>query len=290
MNFSTFIAKAWDDHATIAHEVALRLHEGLPLVGDEAQLTQLADIAHHVHGSHLGDWRAGIAFIERLKALPPYRPDGSSGQALRRCLASLALSQGQGSELDTLTSSDRIRVGAMAAANLAEHDAARSRALLEAALDQAQRSALPASDPMHRALAAAGNNLASALEQKSGRSADERALMILAAQTARRHWELAGTWLEVERAEYRLAMTWLQAGDLECAREHAQRCIEIVTANEGAALERFFGWQALGTVQRAAGNATGHSRALAQARDAFVGLGESDKAWCASVLGKLGAA
>ena len=63
---------------------------------------------------------------------------------------------------------------------------------------------------MHRALAITGNGLACTLEEKPDRTADERALMILAAQTARHHWAIAGTWLETERAEYRLANTWLQ--------------------------------------------------------------------------------
>ena len=66
---------------------------------------------------------------------------------------------------------------------------------------------------MNRALAVAANNLASSLEERSTRSAGERELMILAAQTARHYWGRAGGWLETERAEYRLAMSWVQAGD-----------------------------------------------------------------------------
>ncbi len=140
---------------------------------------------------------------------------------------------------------------------------------------------------MHRALAITGNGLACTLEEKPDRTADERALMILAAQTARHHWAIAGTWLETERAEYRLANTWLQAGDLVRAREHARACLEIVAANDGAALERPFGWEALGLVERAAGNATGHAPALAHARAAFTELDASDKSWCAESIDKL---
>ena len=287
MDFDAFIAKAWDDHATDPHAVAQRLSEGLALVVTEPQLTRLMDLAHHVHGQHLGEWRAGIAFIERLAELPPFAADGASGQALRRCVASLTLSQGPGAELGALSVSDRIRVGAMAASNLAEHDTARGMWLLQDALEQAEAAGLDASDPMNRSLAVAGNNLACTLEEKTVRSADERELMILAAQTSRRYWERAGTWLETERAEYRLAMTWLQAGDLARARIHAQACLDIVAANDGAALERLFGWEALGLVERAAGNATGHAQALARAREAFAGLTDSDKTWCAASVEKL---
>jgi hypothetical protein len=291
MDFNTFIDQAWTDHATDSAAVAQRLaDQGIALIGDEAQLNQLMNLAHHAHGGHLGTSRSGIAFIERLAALPVFVPDGSSGQALRRCVASLRLSDGATAvELDALSVSDRIRVGAMAAANLAERDTARASRLLQDALDLAQRSDLPATDPMNRALAATGNNLACALEQKPDRSVDERALMILAAQTARHHWAIAGTWLETERAEYRLANTWLQAGDLARAREHAQACLEIVAANNGPALERLFGWEALGLVERAAGNATGHSQALARAREAFAELDDADKAWCTATIDKLAA-
>ena len=290
MSFSAFNDRAWNDHADDAAGVAQRLADALPLVTDETQLNQLMTLAHHVHGEHLGRWHDGIALIERLAALPVFVEGGASGQARRRWVASLRLSDASAVStpgLDSLSPSDRIRVGAMAAANLAERDTARADRLLRAALDLAQRADLPATDPMHRALAVTGNNLTCTLESKPARSADERALMILAAQTARQHWAIAGTWLETERAEYRLAMTWLQAGDPERAREHAQACLEIVEANQGAALERFFGWEALGRVERAAGNPAGHAHALASAREAFAGLDEGDRGWCGESLEKL---
>jgi hypothetical protein len=291
MDFNSFIDQAWADHATEPAAVVRRLaDDGLALVGDEAQLNQLMNLAHHVYGEHLGAWRDGIAFIERLAELPVFVPDGASGQALTRCVASLRLSDGAAAvELGALSASDRIRVGAMAASNLAERDTPRASRLLRDALDLAQRSGLPPTDPMNRALAATSNNLACALEEKAERSAHERELMILAAQTARHYWAIAGTWLETERAEYRLANTWLQAGDLARAREHAQACLEIVAANNGAALERLFGWEALGLVERAAGNATGHAQALARAREAFAELGDADKGWCAAAIDKLAA-
>jgi hypothetical protein len=289
MDFKSFIEQAWHDHATDPNGVAQRLDAGRALVTDEPELMRLANLAHHLHGAHRADWQGGRRFIDGLAALPAYAPAGASGGALRRALASLALAEGQAPDLEAFGPSDRIRVGAMAASSLAEHDTARAADLLRDALDRAGRSGLAGADPMHRELAVAGNNLACTLEEKADRSADERALMILAAQAARHHWALAGTWLETERAEYRLAMTWLQAGDPTRAREHALNCVEIVAANDGAALERLFGWEALGQVERAAGNTIGHAQALAQARAAFASLDESDRAWCAESLEKLAA-
>ncbi len=287
MDFDTFIGTAWEDHATDAAAVARRLDDAIALVGDEAQLNRLMHLGQHVYGEHLAEWRNGVAFLDRMAALPAFVRDGASGQAQRRAIAALQLSAGADTTLGDLAPSDRIRVAAMAAGNLAAHDTARARRLLEDALDLAQRAGLPNADPMHRTLAVTGNALACTLEEKVDRSADERALMILAAQTARHHWAIAGTWLETERAEYRLANTWRQAGDLAQAREHARACLEIVAANDDAALERLFGWEALGLIERAAGNAAGHAQALARAREAFAELDASDQSWCAASIEKL---
>ena len=227
--------------------------------------------------------------MQRLSTLPSFTAAGESGQTVRRCVASLSLCERADFDLDSLSLSERICVGAMAAANLAERDTARALQLFQHALAQAEHSGLGAADAMNRALAVAGNNLACTLEEKPARSAAERELMLLAAQASRHYWERAGTWLEVERAEYRLAMSWLQAGDTARARTHAQACLNTVAANHGEALERFFGWEALGQVERAVANPSGQASALAQARAAFAELDESDQAGCAASLDRLAA-
>jgi hypothetical protein len=284
MDLKTFVADGWRDHADDARGVADRLADGLALVTDEAQIPTLLGLASHVFGDHLGAWREGLAFFDRASSLPSFAVDGTSGQTLRRCTASLALAGDIEDARPGLPVSDRIRVAAMAAASLVDHDVARATTLFTEALEQARSAGLAAADPANRALAVAGNNLASTLEQKVDRSAVDRDLMILAAQAARRYWEIAGTWLETERAEYRLAMTWMQAGDMAQAREHAQACLEIVEANGNVALEAFFGWEALGRVERAAGNRTGHAHSLAAAARAFEGIDAGDQGWCRESL------
>lgn len=52
--------------------------------------------------------------------------------------------------------------------------------------------------------------------------------MLLAAQTARKFWEQAGTWLQVEKAEYRLSMTYLQAGDPGKAWQRAPKTVSTL--------------------------------------------------------------
>jgi hypothetical protein len=291
MDFDAFTDQAWTDHATDSAAVAARLQaSGLALVGNAQQLAGMAHLAHHVFGSHLARWQDGIDFQQQLAALPCCAAGSNEALAIARHVAALRLAGGLGDDRAGASTSDRIRLTALAANNLAEHDATRAAALLEEALAMAETAGLPDGDPCHRALAIAGNNTASTLEEKPKLSAEEKRLMILAAQTGRKHWAIAGTWLETERAEYRLAMSWLKAGDTALARQHAQNCLEIVQAHDDVALEAFFGWEALGVVERAAGNATGHAQAVAQAEAAFARLAEGDQGWCRASLDKLRAA
>ena len=295
MDFDAFIGQGWDDHVKDASGVAARLQtDGIALLSEARQIVPLAHLAHHVMGEHLGRWQDGLQFQRQLAALPLCQPGSAEALALRRFIASLQLASGtaapanvQADERAAMSASDAIRVTAMAAASLAGQDTARALALFQDALAQADRAALPDTDPCARALAVSGNNLASTLEVKASRSTEERSLMILAAQTARRYWGIAGGWLETERAEYRLAITWLQAGDAVQARLHAQNCLDILAAHEGAALERFFGWEALGRAERAVGHAAGHDQALSQAEAAFAALEPSDRSGCQASLDAL---
>jgi hypothetical protein len=290
MDFDTFLDQAWSEHATDSPAVAKRLNkQALALVAQEAQVLRLTHLAHHVLGEHLARWQDGLLFLQQLATLPLVAgaSDNTTAMSLHRYQASLRLAGGLADERGDFTPSERIRITAMAAASLGTHDTARANVLLDDALAQAEAAALPDKDPAHRLLAVSGNGIAGTLEEKAGRSNEERALMLRAAQVARQFWARAGTWLETERAEYRLAMSWTQAGDWVQARQHAQNCLEIVHANGSVPLEVFFGWEALGAVERAAGHATGHAQALAHAQAAFAQLAEGDRAWCQASLDKL---
>ncbi len=291
MDFDTFMQQAWHEHADDAERIAARLvAEGKTQVTGQAQLERLVPLVHHVFGEHLARWAEGQAALQALAALPGITPQGEGTAAARRCVASLRLCAGEVDALAGLSPGDAVRAQALAAANLAARDTARATALLEQAQAGHTAAALPATDPATRTLATTGWNIACALEAQATRSSDERALMIRAAQLSRVYWEQAGTWLEVERGEYRLAITWLLAGDAACARQHAQACLDIVNAHEGPALEAFFAWEALGRVARALGDSSGHAQALAQARQSFNALPEADRAWAGSSLTELAAA
>lgn len=65
--------------------------------------------------------------------------------------------------------------------------------------------------------------------------------------------------------------------------------LDLVTANDGPALERLFAWQVLGRVGRAAGDRVGQERALQQARAALGQVDPVDRVGCAAEIDQLDA-
>ena len=286
MQFDDWMNKAWDEHGTQTAAVAARLGtEGLALARGDTDTAALMRLAHHVLGEHLGRWVQGRQTLFQIGTSEPAGP--ATGVAMRVFDASLALAGGLEDARGTMAPSDRIRVTAHAAGALAERDPPRAASLLREAALEVDTETLPNTDPACRAIAINGNGIATTLGEKLFRSDAERALMLLAARIARDYWARAGTWLEVERAEYRLAISWLKAPDLSAARRHARKCLEIVREHEAPALEWFFGFEALALVERALGNAPATAGAVRDMKAAFERLEEGDKAWCQPSLEKV---
>jgi hypothetical protein len=280
MSFADFLNKAWADHAKQTNEVATRLEEGIRLIEKGDQIPQMAQLITHVFGEHLGNWDRGINLLHVLSKSPFNEYESEGPKAIIRSIAALEVSSGTRKSLDDLSLSDRIRVLTVAASALAERGFPdRSMQLFRSALDKAQGE-ISKSDPANRALAITGNNLACAMEEKDGRTKIEDDLMILAAETARKYWEIAGTWLEVERAEYRLSQSHLKAGNLSKAFEHAEHCLTISQHNHAPALELFFAYEALVKVAKARRNNADHKKALEQVKLYYEKLSESDQSWC----------
>jgi hypothetical protein len=206
-----------------------------------------------------------------------------------RGIAALRHVAGETASLVALAPEDQVSALASAAAIHAgrlEFDAA-----LEAYRHALQRAegGLPAGSPANRALAIGGNNLAAALEEKPDRDARQTAGMVDAARAALQYWQLAGSWLEEERAEYRLARSLLQAGTAPAAVERARRCVEVCERHEAPPFERFFGHAVLALAQRAAGDTAAFEAARAQARLWFEQVPADEQAWCQGDLKELAA-
>jgi tetratricopeptide (TPR) repeat protein len=288
MSIDEFIATAWNDHGDHPEEVADRLAGALDRLVSPADIPPFARIVTHVYGEHLGRWSAGVALLESLRGRVPVDGDPGVAGAITRSVAALRYAGNLDSPLAHLSTDDRIAALATAASALAAQLGwRRAITTYEEALRLAEPG-LPSGSPALRALAVAGNNMAASLEEKSDRDSVETRGMVVAAEGGLRYWRLAGTWLEEERAEYRLARTLLQAGDPAAAVEHARRCVDICGANDAPPFERFFGYAVLAIACARSGDGAAHATARQLALDQYALVAPDEKQWCEPELNELG--
>ena len=279
MSIEMFIAAAWKDHADRPEEVADRLAGALPLLQLPTDIPPFAQLVTHVFGEHLARWNAGVDLLVSLRGLP-CGSDPAIARVIDRSVASLRYAADVGFPLTYLPVDDRIAALATAASALA---ALRQYKRAVAAYTEALALAapgLPPGSPAFRALAVAGNNLAASLEEMPDRDAEETQGMVIAAEGGLKFWKLAGTWLEHERAEYRLARSLLQAGAHAGAAEAARRCLAVCEANDAPPFERYFGWVALALAQRQGGDPVASEASRQHAHTQYAMIAPDDQKWC----------
>jgi tetratricopeptide (TPR) repeat protein len=288
MTCDAFLETAWNDHGDRPQEVADRLACSLHVVESPEHSPPFARLVMHVYGEHLGEWDRGIALLESLRRLPASAGSGAAAGALDRNIATLRYAGGDTSVLESLSTEDRISVLALAASAFSGRNGMkRAIATYTEALALAG-AGLPPQSPALRALAVGGNNLAAALEEKTDRDDAETEGMVVAAHGGLQYWKLAGTWLEEERAEYRLTRSLLQAGRPSEAIASAQRCIDVCARNDAPAIETFFGYVVLALAQRAGGDATAFAESRQQALARYEEVPADEQRWCRSDLSDLG--
>jgi tetratricopeptide (TPR) repeat protein len=293
MDWNDRIADGWNRHAADAAGVLDSLAAALSDSPPSTSAIPLGALITHVSGEHLGRWADGEALLERVRA--GVQPGSAEDRALWRNVASLrrcaqddagaeaAVSQAIGDA--SPEASHRARVEAVAAAAMV------GQGDLPRATDGYRRACalgaeLPDADPAIRALAVTSNNLAQALEE-GPRNPERDGLLRQAAANSRRFWEKAGTWMNVERAEYRLAMTHLVLGEPATALRHAQACLDTILANQGDGLERLFGWEAVARARLALGETEAARAALVEAEAALGDVMPDMRDYCAGELAKV---
>jgi hypothetical protein len=287
VTFDAFLQTAWTDHGDRPQEVADRLGASLQVIDDPGQIPRFAALVTHVFGEHLGQWEGGIALLEALRRLPAFDGSAAVAGALAQNVAALRFAGGDAAALEALTPEQRVAALATVAAAFAGlHRLVDAIAAYGRALELAG-AGLPAGSPALRALAIGGNNLAAALEQKQDRDAADTQGMLDAAEGALKYWKLAGTWLEEERAEYRLTRSLLQARRPAEAVRSATRCIAVCERNGASAFERFFGHAVLAVAQRSGGDVAGFEASRAHALQLLAQVPEDERKWCRQELGEL---
>jgi hypothetical protein len=284
-SFDSFIQQAWRDHAEQAPAVAERLSKRAQVRLEEGQLSAFVRLLVHVFGEHLGRWDEGIALLRRLGPLPA--GDGT----VARAVASLEIGAGRRDAGQDLPPAERIAARAVASsALLARGERERAIDLLRQASAEAATSAMADDAPAVRALAVAGNNLAAGLEDLPDRTPDQTAAMVEAARTGLAQWRRCGTWLEHERAEYRLARSLLRAGQPAQAAEHARQCLAICQANAAPAFERFFGHALAALCASATHDEPAFDADNEAALQAWAAVDADELVWCQDALAELRAA
>lgn len=287
MSFDAFVERAWNDHADDPGGVATRLETSLALVDAPLRIAPYARLVTHVFGEHLGQWQRGMRVLGMLAARA--HDDVAATRTLARSTATLGYASGDASALEPLDVDDRIAALATASSAFAARGAlARALDAFHDALALAAEG-IPDGSPALRALAAGGNNLAMALEGKPDRDARETRGMLDAARAGLTYWRRAGTWLEEERALYRLARSLLCAGQAREAAEQAARCLALCDEHAAPPFERFFGTAALALAQRDAGEANAFAASRERAAALHAALPADERAACDAVLAELDA-
>jgi hypothetical protein len=282
MNIESFIEEAWKDHADRTEEVAARLAGAVPMVQSPVHVARFAAIVTHVYGEHLARWEAGVDLLQSLRPVALTGAESAASRAVDRSIATLRYSANAKPALANLSIEDQAAVLATSASTLAaRREHGRAIDAYAAAL-QLAAPGLPTASPAIRALAVAGNNLAASLEEKTDRDPQETRGMVAAAEGGLKYWQAAGTWLEHERAEYRLAKSLLQAGASAQAVMAARRCVDICEANDAPAFERFFGCAVLALAERRDGNHSAFEAARLRALEQYAMIVPDEAPWCES--------
>lgn len=288
MNFEMFLEQAWKEHAADPQAVAEDLMSGAMLIQNDKHVVDFAALLTHVMGEHMGMWDEGVQALKYLIRHNTINDNESAKQSIRRSIAVLELGQKERNDVKDFSPSDQVQILGTAASALAgQKHLSRALEFFREGIKVADSGALAEKDPAFRALAVAGNNLACTLEELEARTPEQNELMLLAAQTGRRFWEIAGTWLHVERAEYRLAMSHLKAALPEKALEHGRLCLAICEKNQAPALEFFFGWEAIAHAAAAMKDAGLLAEARTHVQKYFESISPDERAWAEDTLKKV---
>jgi len=276
----TWLNQAQQDHAAQPQAVADGLAERAATLPADATGAMALRLAEHVVLAHLAAPEALRALLGRLPAaLAQAEPTATALRRIHWCLATLA-----GEPAPTLDDGPRWT----ALQNVVLAWAAQQRSGQAAALLAAEAPAALTQGPSDagKAFAMTANNIAGDLQTGPRGDAARDALMLQAAALAREAWARAGTWLHVERADYRLALCHAVLGQGEAAVQHARQCLAGCEAAGADALEHYFGHEALARAQLAAGDGAAAAAAVQRMRALLPQIDEADglRAWCAEVL------
>lgn len=228
MTFQEYINHSWKIHAQETETVYNSLSSAPEKMITNEDIIPLARLITHICGDHfLEHWQKGVELLAQLKNHPVFKAGTESETAINRSIAILRLSSGQTADIKGFSISDQTRIYAQASGIMVEHkNFEQGQNFLNIALQLAsQLDESNKSEPAFRAIGITTNNVTCTLEEKTDRTEAQKNFMIQTSLANLKYWSLAGgPYDDVNMAEYRLANTYIQAGQLEKAFEYAQKC------------------------------------------------------------------
>lgn len=286
MDFQTYLNKSWSEHAKNPQAVADQFVDQIKLLVKSDDIIPFAHLISHVFIEHLCTWTKGKQILTQLLELP-LSNNLITQQSLKRSIATMDYLSGEQQDVSQYAISDQVRILATSASGFAAtQDILKAQSTLQKAVSLASTE-LVEKDPAYKVLAMAGNNLSSQLEEKNNRSIEETSLMLFAAKLARKYWEMAATWIEVERAEYRLSQSYLSAGDIALAIQHAEHCLEICKKNSADPMELFFANECFAKIYRKQNKKDEFVKAIQEMEFYLSKLNKEDNPWCVRALNAL---
>ncbi len=280
MKFNEYLQTSWSQHTLDSKKIAAEFKENFKLMETEDDVMSMARLIVHVCGEHLGDWEHGITLLKKLKNNATIKDKNE----MNRNVAILNLGNFPDTKLDNFNFSDQSIIYAQTASALANLGGIKNADKFYRLACQLAEESLNKEDGAIKTLAMSGNNIAANLENKKHRNEKENELMLFSAKKARVFWEMCGTWLEIERAEYRLSKTQLQLENFEQALIHADNCLNIIIENKAAPLEAFFAYELKCLIFHAQKNKDAFTRSLDLMKLEYDSLTNDELEWCRDVM------
>lgn len=283
MKFKEYLSNAWMTHEMESKKILDEAKENFKLMETEDDVMSMARLIAHISGEHLGQWEKGIDLLRKMKNNATIKDKNE----MNRLVGMLNLGNFPNTDITSYSYSDQSRILAMTSSALANLGGLKNAGKFLKSAIQISDTHLEKLDPANKTIAMMSHNIASALEKKMEQSENQKEFMVFAANAARRFWEIAGTWKEIERAEYQLALTYLKASQNQVAHKCAHECLRIVNENHDETLELFFAYEVIILTSLATGNISGLERTKELFRGTFDRLSIEDQSWCKATLDKV---
>jgi hypothetical protein len=262
----------WDYHKDDSTRFAGELEAAAEKGVTPRSVAPLLHLYAHAVGEHLGDWGRVLKFGKRV--LDGYTPASETAKAWGwlYVAAVVAGDRAAAAELELLylkAAGDDFGAAALelrfmlAGAFVGTKRTDEGGRLYRSALDLAAR--IPQSAALDRTIAVASNNLGWELYEMLSRTADDDALMRLAADTSLKFWRRCGNWINAERGLHLKSVVATITGDPASGLAHADAALALIEANGERPLDAARLHLARSMAFAALGNADGRRRALSDA-------------------------